>query len=137
LQYLTEKKRTIKRVRRLKGSGDGNVPMTLWSLTVTYINNVKINETFKRQELFNGIRNLKTRFFYQCVIHEPTIDTYRMWLTSSEFIEKTENPGVYKKLQDIPEDLTITKLRKYLYGDSWKKWFIPREESLGTKKEKM
>jgi len=122
--------------RRLKDIENGNIPMTLWGLTVAYINNVKINETFKRQELFYGIRMLKTKFFYQCYLNELTIDTYRMYLTSAEFIEKTGTPGIYKKLQFIPDDLTLVKLRKYLEEKTWRKWFIPREDYLGIKDDR-
>jgi hypothetical protein len=123
----------MRKIREFKPIGNGNEKVHSWYLVKKFINNVKINETFTRQGLFNGIRNLKTRFFYQCIINEPTIDVYRLWLTSSKFIEKTDKPKIYKKLQHIPEDLTTVTLRKYLCEDTWRKWFIPREDYLGIK----
>jgi hypothetical protein len=123
----------IRKIREFSPIGNGNEKVYLWYLVKKFINNVKINETFTRQELSNGVREIKNRCFYQCIISEPTIDVYRLWLTSGKFIEKTDNRATYKKLQHIPEDFTSAKLRKYLCEDTWRKWFIPREDYLGIK----
>jgi hypothetical protein len=88
------------------------------------INDVCINGTITRQELLRSVKFQK----------EITIDLYRADITRAGFL-KWIRPGLYQKVEHIPENLSITKLRKYLTDRTWRKWFIPREEYLGIKKK--
>ncbi len=99
---------------------------SLWELMKNYINNIKIGNKFTRKDMltyiYPSINDDDIRHI------ENTPDQYRSLLTNVEILKATDKPGIYIKLQNIPDNLTTSKLKKIVGDKSWRKWFIPIEE---------
>jgi hypothetical protein len=99
--------------------------LSIWSLFKTYFNKLEINETFTRVDLLNAVYVPDTAIaIRQC---QTTVDQYRRAVVLGLCMERV-GWGVYKKIRNIPSDLTITKLRKHVYSKNWKSWFITIDE---------
>ncbi len=100
----------------------------IWDLLKLFINSVKINKTFTRKDLLNSVYNVPM-YSYQ-----TTVDTYRNNLTNLGFLE-IAGTGIYKKLYNIPEEVTTSHIGKALKDrNTWKGWFIPLCERMGVDK---
>jgi len=102
----------------------------IWLLMKEFINiHVQTGELFTRAtmleyiypDIANSIKNIIN-----------TADTYRCLLCNENIpiLEATKKLGTYKKLQDIPMNLTTTKLKEIVTEKSWKSWFVPFENKL-------
>jgi len=100
---------------------------SIWSLLKNYINNFNINETFTRQELLNSVYGNRVTNGLLNAKCMTTVDQYRRYITIVNCLKIVER-GKYKKLKNIPPNLSIKKLQKHVYGSTWKTWFIPIEE---------
>ncbi len=89
-----------------------------------YVNKLDINETFTRLELFKSIYVKEVAI--ATIRYQSTIDQYRRWVSMGGCL-KIIGYGKYKKLKNIPEYLSISKLRKHVYCNNWKSWYIQIE----------
>lgn len=105
--------------------------VTIWDILKEFINSINVNETFTRPQMLEYLEkfNLST--------HRHTPDCYRNDLCHCRFIMKTDKRGVYTKLRDIPEWLTISQARKLGYDKSWREWFIPEDKKLKLLEQKL
>jgi len=102
---------------------------TLWQITKDFITNeVEVGEIFSRKSMFCYAYPETHAQKNKGKIH--TIDNYRALLTKVEIITATRKPGMYKKLREIPTDLSLGRVRKIASDHSWKRWFIPMEERI-------
>jgi len=81
--------------------------MSDWSKIIEYINN-------------NPIDIRPTVVKYDMQTYTDTISLYINYLHKAGFLERTGR-GIYRRIQDIPSDLTLTQLKKFAYpeGATW------------------
>ncbi len=77
----------------------------------TFFNSKKSNKIFTRNEYFAHVEFLAPR------IKESYMDTVRCYLENAGYL-KNEEPGVYRKMKKIPEDLTLTGLQREAYPNA-------------------
>lgn len=99
---------------------------SIWSLLKNYINSLETNDIFNRHNLLSSVytHEVVEGGIIAC---QTTVDQYRRYLTIGEMLERVAW-GKYKKLKNIPEHLSIHKLKNHVYGRDWKTWFIPIED---------
>jgi hypothetical protein len=98
--------------------------LPIWTLFKNYFNKLEVNQEFTRVDLLSGIYVPDTAIaIRKC---QTTVDQYRRAVALALCMERI-GWGKYKKLKDIPTNLTISALKKFVYGSSWKRWFIPIE----------
>ena len=98
----------------------------IWKLFRTYFNKLDINAEFNRSDILHSVyvpdvaKEIKR--------YETTVDQYRRYVELAFCLEKI-GWGVYKKIRNIPENLSsISHLKKRVYDKTWRSWFIPIEE---------
>lgn len=102
----------------------------IWILIKNFINyRVKVGEEFTRSNMLKYIYPDPDVRWYMRKKNNAA-DSYRLLLNKVEIVKKTDNLGVYIKLRDIPNRLTLTRLRKIAADKSWKSWFVPFDERL-------
>lgn len=81
----------------------------IWRDLCAYFNNVPIGKIVTRQQIVEAFGS------------KNVIDVYRNYLTRAGYLE-TEAPGRYKRLKDIPEEFTLTTLKKEMnpFGSKFK-----------------
>jgi hypothetical protein len=99
---------------------------SIWSLLKNYINKIDVNTIFNRTELLSCV------YVHEVVVGgitacATTVDQYKRYLILAKVLE-SENWGTYKKLRNIPEHLSVNKLRDNVYAHNWKTWFIRIED---------
>ena len=87
---------------------------------------IKVEEKFTRKNMFNYVYS--ESFNVWSKVH--TLDNYRACLMKVEILDVTDKKGIYIKLQNIPEDLKLNKLKQIAYDHTWRKWFIPMKDKL-------
>ena len=98
---------------------------SIWSLLKNYVNSLEINTIFNRNDLLSCVYiDEVVKPITAC---QTTVDQYRRYITKAEILEKVAW-GKYKKLRNIPEHLSIHKLKNHVYGRNWKQWFILLED---------
>jgi len=103
-----------------------NKPGTLWDLFKHFINSKKVNEIFTRKDLLDSIYNVPMQS------HETSVDIYRNNVTHLGFLEHVGR-GKYKKLYNIPKQITTTQINNALTDrNTWKDWFITLHDKLGV-----
>lgn len=101
-----------------------NESIPIWLSVKIYLNSLKMNQQFTRKQLLSHVYKEAT---VMCIEYS-SIDFYRSLLSRLEYIE-TIKPGVYVKRDDIPENVSLSLIRKFSSNkQSWKEWFIPTEE---------
>jgi len=97
----------------------------IWTLVKKFVNSLEENQVFNRLELFNGvyIRGVAE----EMISRETAVDHYRKALCLTGIIEHV-GFGLYAKRKDVPISLTITKLKRVAYKETWKSWFMPPDE---------
>lgn len=73
---------------------------------LAFFNSKKSNKVFTRAEYFMAFRKAGLKL--------STLETVRCYLQNAKYLND-EEPGVYRKLRPIPQDLTYTKLYKEAY----------------------
>jgi len=101
--------------------------VTYWRKTVTYINSLEVGQIFTRKDLFENVYDNEQNNFKRLRRFENAVDHYRKYLCILQFIERP-GLGTYKKLYQIPIELTSSIAEKLAYGKDWKDWFIPTLE---------
>lgn len=81
-----------------------------WNLFVEYINSLQYGELFTHGHLFEVYWDK----YQQKLTH--TIDTYRRVLEVNSIVGKSDTPGIYIKLRDIPDGMSYNELRLRGYG---------------------
>ena len=101
---------------------------SIWGLMKNYINKqVKIGNTLTRKNLLNYIYpNCANIIGYS----ESSVDAYRWLLVKVKILKVTNKRGTFLKLRNVPNKLTLTKLRKVAADKSWREWFIPLDEKI-------
>lgn len=87
-----------------------------WSKVKKFINTIENDSKITRKEIMQNLKD----------VSPTTVDIYRKLLTEANVLLYIK-PGTYKKIQDIPEQLTTTKLLKFLNLSKWRRWFTPLE----------
>jgi len=101
----------------------GNNP--IWTLLKKYINSLEIGRKFRRKNLLRSVYDMNVS---EALNHSQTsIDTYRVYITRLGCIEHVKR-GVYKKIMDVPEQLTSSNAKKLAYEEKWKIWFMLPED---------
>lgn len=100
--------------------------MNTWEKMKKFINEKEIGKIITRRELLR-----LTKLYYKA----NTIDTYRNHLSKANFLE-TISPGKYRKINDIPERLSVSLLTKVAYDKTYRSWFMNAEERIKFYKEK-
>lgn len=80
--------------------------MNKWELTKQFFNSKVSNKVFTRQEFILYIEKYGAKYYPL-----GAFDRYRCALSNSGYLF-SEEPGVWRKLKFIPNDLTFTKARK-------------------------
>jgi hypothetical protein len=84
--------------------------MSDWSKTIEYINSFPNDEwVFTPMDVKDNVEKSTN-----------TISLYVNYLHKAGFLKRA-NRGVYRRVQDIPSDLTLSKLKKFTYpeGATW------------------
>jgi hypothetical protein len=103
---------------------------TLFDAVRAFINSKEDGYIITRTELIHVIYETKPKNGML------TTDLYRADLTKLGFL-KTVEPGRYKKLYNIPEELTISKIREVIKNKSnWRGWFMKLHDQLGIPENK-
>jgi hypothetical protein len=102
----------------------------LWVLFKDYINSLNENQIFTRGDLFDAIYEERTSLAIRSL--ETSIDHYRLYACHIGFLDRVET-GTYRKLHSIPDNMTVTMMKKWAYNDlTWKDWFIDDKSKLET-----
>ena len=96
----------------------------IWSLMKEYINSLDVNQIITRKNLLVAVYGNLGIYMSR---YPSTVDGYTRCIKIVNCIEKFER-GKYRKLKNIPIDLSISKLKKHVSGNNWKTWFIPIED---------
>ena len=108
---------STKRTNKTKNIGK---IMNTWETLVDYINKKEIGEILTRTEL------LGVKWICQS---DNSIDSYRNQLAQAGFLE-TISPGKYRKIKNIPENISISLLTKALYDKTYRGWFMNFEDRI-------
>ncbi len=100
--------------------------LPIWHLLKNYINKLDTNFEFNRYDLLSSVytNEVVEGGMTAC---QTTADQYKRYLIISKVLESI-GWGEYKKLKNIPKNLSINKLRNHVYGYNWKSWFIQLED---------
>lgn len=98
---------------------------TLWNKYKIFINTLQPNQKFTRKFMFRRIYGINDGSVL--VARENSIDHYRRYSVLCGVITH-EGLGLYKKVSNIPKNLSLTEFTRVAYDDSWKTWFVPQEE---------
>ena len=101
---------------------------TAWKALVDFVNSLSDDSIFTRKEIHHAVypQEIADEFLRRRSV--TTIDSYRALLCKTPYVERTDRPGEYRKIQHIPKEATMSKLRKFAGCKDYKKWFIPFEE---------
>lgn len=80
--------------------------MTGFKRILKFFNSKKSNKIFTRAEYFMALKDAGLR--------QSTMDTVRCYLQNAKYLSD-EEPGVYRKLKPIPQNLTYTSLYREAY----------------------
>ena len=80
--------------------------MSGFKTILNFFNSKVSNKIFTRAEYFTALKNAKLKDSYK--------DTVRCYLVNAGYLKDIE-PGVYRKLKKIPQDLTLTRLQVEAY----------------------
>lgn len=83
--------------------------MDLFKDLCIFLNLFYIGDVITRKSIFQNLPDLSNN-----VKSSNTIDNYRNWFHKAGYLE-TIKPGHYKKLKDIPNNLTSVNLRREAY----------------------
>ncbi len=106
---------------RIHTKGDKSI----WFLLKKYINNLKVNEEFTRTDLLSCV--YIDEIISGMKACQTTVDQYRRYITINGFLSHI-GYAKYKKLKNIPENVSIYKLKIHVYDKSWKSWYIKPED---------
>lgn len=101
---------------------------SLWQTVVDFINSLPKDKEFSRKELHYAVYEYETAKHHLNKGDVSTVDSYRGLLCKTPYVETTKRPGRYIKKQNIPDEATLTKLRKFSSCKDYKKWFVPFED---------
>jgi hypothetical protein len=99
---------------------------SIWNLLREYINSLDIGTQFSRLDAKLKIYSTFT-VAKAMVSRVGTEDNYLNYLCKVGILKKVKL-GVCEKIQDVPEQLTVTKLRELATDRNWKLWFIKPED---------
>lgn len=95
---------------------------SIWNLLREYINSLDIGTQFSR--LDSKLKIYSTLTVAKAMVSKiGTEDNYLNYLCKVGILKKVK-PGVCEKIQDVPEQLTVTKLRKLATDQNWELWFV-------------
>jgi hypothetical protein len=97
----------------------------IWVKYKNFINNLQPNQKFTRKFMFRRIYGINDGSVL--VARENCIDHYRRYSVLCGIITH-EGLGLYKKISNIPDNLTLNEFVKVAYDEPWKTWFVPQEE---------
>lgn len=98
----------------------------IWLLLKEYINSLDIGTQFTRFEA--KIKIYSTQSVAKAMISKiGTEDNYMNHLCKIGILKKIK-PGLCEKIQDVPQQLTVTKLKKLAYEQGWELWFKKPED---------
>lgn len=80
--------------------------MSGFKTIIKFFNSKKSNKIFTRNEYFMALKKHNLKDSYK--------DTVRCYLVNAGYLVD-EEPGVYRKLKKIPENITLTKLQEEAY----------------------
>lgn len=100
----------------------------IFQLIVEFLNSLPDDHVFTRKEIHYAVYIKDTADGLLGRRSVTSVDNYRALLCKTPFIEPTKKPGRYRKKQQIPDHVTLTKLKKFASCKDYKKWFIPFEE---------
>lgn len=80
--------------------------MSGFKTILKFFNSKKSNKVFTRNEYFMALKNEGLQDSYK--------DTVRCYLQNAGYLSD-EEPGVYRKMKPIPQDLTLTRLQDEAY----------------------
>jgi len=102
----------------------------LWDLFKSYINRLAIGQEFTRKDLLEAVYTKDSSISMR---RQPSsVDQYRNSCKHIGFI-KSVSVGKYKKLFDIPDNLTTSLLAKHvsLYSKrTWREWAMPYDSRI-------
>lgn len=79
--------------------------MTTWKEVIKFINNKKLKETFTPKEIRMSMG-----------YNSPSVLSYMNYLRQAMFLKRIK-AGVYYRNRMIPEDLKLTKIKKFVYNN--------------------
>ncbi len=98
---------------------------SIWSLLKNYVNSLDTITIFNRNDLLSCV--YVDEVVKPITTCQTTVDQYRRYLTIGKMLERV-SWGKYRKLKNIPEHLSIYKLKKHVYSHDWRIWFIQIED---------
>ena len=114
----------VKKMPRRNDSTHQN--KSIWTLFKTFINSRKKDEIFTRRDLLESV------YIYHMASYNTAADIYRNSITHLGFLESAGR-GKYKKLYNIPAEVTTTRIANALTDrNTWKDWFITLHDKLGV-----
>lgn len=96
---------------------------TFWELMKEFINvKIKTGSIFTRSTMISYMYPNIGKLMQH---HTNVVDSYKALLIhpNVNIIEKTTIRGQYRKVRDIPNDISITTLKKIYSDNSWMNWF--------------
>jgi len=91
---------------------------SIWDLIKEYVNQFPIDHIIERGKIILAIYQMKESY-----VNTNSIDSYLYQLRYVQVLE-TIKPGKYKKLRNIPVNLTTSHLSKVSKKNSWESWFM-------------
>jgi hypothetical protein len=99
---------------------------TIWSLLIEYINGLDPGVQFTRGEV--KMKIYSTYSVAKAMVSKiGAEDNYMNHLCKIGILKKVK-PGVCEKIQNVPEQLTVTKLVKLASNQNWELWFVKPED---------
>lgn len=103
----------------------------IWTRFLEFIDSIEVGKKFARKNLLYSIYGINEKAFVFKQKSVTTVDNYRAILTKCGILEVTENSrGVYKKVMNVPKNLSYSVAVKMAYDSSWKQWFMTFEDKV-------
>ena len=106
----------------------------LWELFLEFFHSLEIGSEFTRVDVLSSA--YEDNVVPAIRGHMTSVDTYRSHLRRLGIIEHVA-PGIYIKKFNLPNNITLTQVRKAASMGDWREWFIPLHEKLEIKETEL
>lgn len=97
----------------------------IWFLLKKYINDMKKDTIFDRVDLLNSV--YRKEVVIPIRKYQTTVDQYRRYISMAGCLDHI-GFAKYQKIKNIPEHLSVFKLRNHVYSGTYRSWFLKVED---------